>query len=75
MKKKNLKLNFSKETIAKLQMKEINGGALWTLFCKTEDTCETNCQQVTCYSLNPNDACQSNVESVELCNCPNGTVR
>jgi len=50
MKKKNLKLNFSKETIAKLQMSEVKGGqAFFSLFscnntnqnCCTQDTCAT----------------------------------
>jgi hypothetical protein len=43
MKKKNLKLNFSKETIAKLQMKEINGGnAFISIF-----SCISGCRTCT----------------------------
>lgn len=40
MKKKNLKLNFNKETIAKLQMNEIQGGgflSLWGKSCQKEE--------------------------------------
>lgn len=33
MKKKNLKLSFNKETIARLQMTEINGGVYLTINC------------------------------------------
>ncbi|MFA8301281.1 MAG: class I lanthipeptide [Hyphomicrobiales bacterium] len=72
MKKKNLKLNLSKQTIANLDISEMtvfNGGRLDTRWHDC-DSIPTKCIEVPCY-LSKDVPCETDITKENTCFCLN----